>query len=522
MAVPFDGPPAISCLLSPVTTLSGVPPPAQPPATAASSTSAPLPAGAGDPPAWTPEFPAVWARGPMAAWDACETAQRLAAGEVTRREVVQAALDRAAEVDPVVRAMATSTPDRAMALADAPGEGRLAGVPTAIKDLHEWQGVPTTFGSRATGSHVSDHDAASVTQLLATGVVPIGKATTPEYGMNPTGETPGFPPTRNPWDPGRSTGGSSSGSAALVAAGVVPLAKASDGGGSIRIPAAACGLVGLKPTYGRLVELEEMRGLPIRLAQWGVITRSVRDTAAFLLAAEEAWRSSDLPPLGPHLGTPAMSEDAGPRRIGVVAASPFGRVDAQVVQALRRTAEDLAALGHHVVELDPPFTPQLFEDFLLYWAALAQGISLVGRRTVGRQFDASALDPWTRGLAAHFRRHAARLPAAIVRLRRSRQDLDALLARVDVVASPTLGTLPPPIGWLDPRQPFEQLRARLGEFVPFTPAWNVTGAPAVSVPAWRSAEGLPIGVQLGAGHGGEDLLLGLAGQLEQLGFNRSL
>ncbi|CAN5234345.1 amidase [soil metagenome] len=474
------------------------------------------------------EFPPpTAAAGEMADWDAVETARAVRQGEVTPHEVVEQAIARAQQVQSTVGGLATESYEQARASAASsrrPGDprarGPLRGVPTAVKDLYDLQGVRTTFGSRASGTHIATRTAPAVAQLLGTGMVSLGKSAAPEYGMTPTTEPLGFPPTRNPWDTAHSTGGSSGGAAALVAARVVPIAHATDGGGSIRIPASCCGLVGLKPSDGRLVDLDGNILLPVRILASGVVSRTVRDTAAFFAATEGGGprRSTMLPPIG------AVTRPGTDRlRIAVVTASPVATIDPEVLAVTRYTAHVLERLGHAVEEVSPPFAPGMGEDFVRYWGLLAAGLGPVGRHDVGRSFDAARFDPWTRGLAAHARASAWQLPGAIARLRAFRGEYAAFMSRFHLVVNPTIAILPPPLGWLDVELPFEEHRRRAVAFTPFTPAWNVSGAPAVSLPMGLSSTGLPIGVQLGAAMGAERLLLQTALALEEaVPFNRPL
>ncbi len=472
-------------------------------------------------PTHTPR-PDIWSTDERAGWTAVETARRIAAGEVKAEEVLQGAIDRAEAVDGMIGALVTPAFEQAAAALSrrAARQGprpALFGVPTAVKDLDDLAAVRSTYGTLASGHHVPRRTSPIVRQLLATGLIAIGKSAAPEHGMTPTGETPGFTPTRNPWHLDHTCGGSSSGAAALVAAGVVPIAHAADGGGSIRIPAACCGLVGLKPTYGRLVEDEAMRALPIKLVAHGVVTRTVADTAAWLAAAEAIRPPAGMPGVDPQVRPPGRT-----LRVGLLGRTPTGPVDPQVRAALARTADDLAGLGHHVEEVTAAFDPSLGEDFLLYWAALAQALPLAGLQHVGPRYRPSRHDPWTKGLAAHFRRHALHLPGALRRLSAARERFDRLMTRFHVLLTPTTATPAPPLGWLDVTLPFAEHRRRLEAFVPFTPPFNVTGTPAITVPVARSTAGLPIGIQLAAAHGADGLLLQVAGQLEQLGFNRTV
>ncbi len=471
-------------------------------------------------PSAEPPGPQVVATDELSALDAVATAQTIATGELAAVEVVEAAIARAEALQPVLHAFASTDFDRARAMAASRGlaDGALAGVPSAVKDLNELAGAPTTFGTRASGQHTSRRTDQAVQQLLATGVVVIGKSSAPEYGMTATTEPLGFPATVNPWDITRSVGGSSGGAAAMVAARIVPLAHATDGGGSIRIPASCNGLVGLKPSDRRLADLDGNRQMPVHLLASGVVTRTVRDTAAFLAAAERAGGGS-LPPVGTIEGPSAQR-----LRVAVLASTPVAPIDPQVQAAVRRTADQLSDLGHLVEEVALPFDAvQLAEDFLLYWGFLAQTLPWVGRLAVGDGFDAGKLDPWTQGLARNLRRNLRHLPGAIRRLRQLQDTYARLMSRHHLTLTPTVAQPPPPLGWLDVTLSFQEHRARAFGFTPFTPLWNVVGAPAVSLPMALSAAGLPLGVQLGAAVGEEGRLLEVAYELEDAaGFNRPL
>lgn len=476
----------------------------------------PLPAPPARP--TVPARPAVVADDEMASWDAVATAEAIAAGQVSAAEVVDAALSRVAALDDRLGSFASVDPQQARAAA-ATATGPLAGVPSSVKDLYELAGHPTTFGSRAVDGHVSHRTTPAVGQLLDTGVVVLGKSAASEYGMTPTTEPLGFPPARNPWDPDRSTGGSSGGAAAMVAARLVPIAHATDGGGSTRIPAACCGLVGLKTSDGRLVDLPGNRQMPVALLSSGVVTRTVRDTAAFLSAAEDVRPARGLAPVG-HVTHPGDQR----LRVAVFVDSPVAVLDPEVVAATRRTAQVLADMGHVVEEVPAPVDGQQFAaDFLLYWGLLAQSLPLIGLLEVGPSYRPGRLDPWTRGLARHARSRWAEIPGVLRRLRRARQDYATFMTRHHLTLSPTLGMPAPPLGWLDVTLPFDEHRDRATAFIPFSPVWNVAGAPAISLPMALSASGLPLGVQLGAAHGDERRLLEVALALEEAaGFNRPL
>lgn len=444
----------------------------------------------------------------LAAWDAVETAERIAKRDVSSKEVVEAAVKRA-EAKQHLGAFFTPTFERALKEAATPSAGPFSGVPSAIKDLSKQAGVRTSFGSRGGSAAPSPKSDPWVKVFDALGFISLGKTATPELGLTAVTEPMGFAPTRNPWDPSRTTGGSSGGAACAVASGVLPLALASDGGGSIRIPAAACGLVGLKPTRGRF-DMEGSNLLPVNVAVHGCVSRTVRDTVAFWKAVSTAAPRKRLPSMSPEGPEPAK-----PLRIAFFATAVQTPVDPELAQAVRDAAQRCERLGHHVEEIANPSTRQFEDDFLRFWAltAFLQASSMpyVGQRG----FNTDLLDPWTKGLCVDFHRDRLGAFQAALRLRSLyERTWQAVLRRFDVVLSPVLGTLPPTLGHLGPELTADLTRARLTEFVPFTSPYNVTGAPAVSLPLARTSGGLPIGVQLGADHGRERTLLELALQLE--------
>ncbi|MGW6912967.1 amidase [Kitasatospora sp. NPDC054939] len=440
--------------------------------------------------------------------DAVALAAAVRAGEVSPGELAAAAAERARRVDadlaPVAFA-AYGSPRTGRVGPDAP----LAGVPTFLKDNVDLRGMPTNHGTAAFRARPARRSAGFAEQLLGTGLTVLGKTRLPEFGLNASTEFAAAPPVRNPWLPSHSPGASSGGAAALVASGAVPIAHANDGGGSIRIPAACCGLVGLKPTRGRLVPNEQGRRLPIDLVTDGVLTRSVRDTAAFFAAAERRHRNLALPPLG-------LVEGPGkrPLRVGLVLDSPLAPTDAPTRQEAERTAARLAAMGHRVEEVELPFGDEFSRDFVLYWGYIAFLIAVSGRLLLDRGFRADRLDGLTKGLRGGFRREFLRTPGVLRRLRQAERTYAELFHRYDAVLSPVLAHVAPPIGHLSPNVPFEELIERLRRYVAFTPVNNVTGGPGIALPTGAAPNGLPIGVHLSAGHGQERLLLELAFALE--------
>jgi amidase len=444
----------------------------------------------------------------LGAWDAVETRGRLRAGDVSPEEVLAAAIDRARAAAPL-GAIVTETFDRARKRRAAPRHAPLGDVPTFVKDLAALAGVRTTWGSRGSGEHVSRRSDRFVQRLEETGLVVLGKSATPELGLTGTTEPLGFPPCKNPWDPTRSTGGSSGGAACLVAAGVVPIAHASDGGGSIRIPSACCGVVGLKPSRFRL-DMEGSNLLPINIAVDGVVSRSVRDTVAFHEAMERRHSPKRVPPIGA-----VRPEPARPLRIGVFVDTPAGTpVAPEVREAVGSVGRLCEELGHAVEEISCPFSAQVLEDFFRYWSFVAWAQLASARLTLHWDFDASRVEPWSRALARSFVEDRRAVLGSVLRLRAFSRASAAIFSRWDVLLSPTTATVAPPLGYLATDQAFETKRERITEYLPFTQAYNAAGAPAISLPLGRSAGGMPIGVQLGAGHGRERTLLELSLSLE--------
>ncbi len=445
----------------------------------------------------------------MEDWDATETAHRIASGDVSAPEVIEAAVERLENWNPKLNAMTHTDPRRALEMAKNPGSAFFAGVPTVVKDLEDYEGVPTRCGSVAFNPRPANRNADTVAEFLNTGLIPLGKSTTSEFGLTGTVEPVDGPPTRNPVNLAHTAGGSSGGSAALVAAGVVPIAHGGDGGGSIRIPASFCGLIGLKPSRGRLAKMDKAKRLPIRIAQMGILTRSVRDTANYYAAVERVAPAKGMPPIG-------LVEGPGTQkyRIAAFVDTPTeSPVDPEVEQATQATAQRLTEMGHEVRWIDVPAGQQETDDFLLYWSFTA--LILEGLVAVSPNARVGKLEPWTRALAAEARRNILKIPAVIKRLRSYEAVYNDLFADVDVLLCPTTAAPAPPIGVLTPGQAFLEKRSKLLQLLPFTPVQNVAGAPAISVPVGKTASGLPIGVQLAGPVGGEARLLSLAFALEQ-------
>ncbi|MDQ1321374.1 MAG: amidase [Actinomycetota bacterium] len=442
--------------------------------------------------------------------DAVALVDALRTGKVAATDVVEAAIARTEAVNPVLNGLAHATFDRARAMARSGGSGYFDGVPTFFKDNVDVEGMPTMQGTDAWNpvSHARHGDFAEF--FLATGLIPLGKTQLSEFGFSGSAEHPRIGAVRNPWDTDFTAGASSSGAGAFVAAGVVPIAHANDGGGSIRIPAACNGLVGLKPSRGRLPQDKMSRQMPVRLVNDGVLTRSVRDTAAFYREAERIWRNRSLPPIGAVTG-PGRER----LRVAVVTRSINRDSSASVRDRTLETAALLSDLGHRVDHLDhSPIPAKFVDDFLLYWASLAMALVRTGQRTFGKSFDRSRLDNLTLGLDRHASRNLHRLPAAITRLRRLSRVTARFYLDYDILLTPTLAEDTPRIGHLDPTADYQQVIDRLVDWAAFTPLQNATGEPAVSLPLAQSEDGMPMGMMLAAPLGHERRLLELSYELE--------
>ncbi|GAB3761417.1 amidase [Nocardioides ginsengisegetis] len=442
--------------------------------------------------------------------DAVGLVDRIQRREVSVPEVVEAAILRVEKVDPQLNAVAYEAFDRARAEAADPRGGFFAGVPTFVKDNVDVAGMPTRQGNDAYDAPPARRDGDFARMFLATGLVPLGKTQLSEFGFSPSAEHPRLGAVRTPWNPDHSAGASSAGSAALVAAGAVPLAHANDGGGSIRIPAAVNGLVGLKPTRERLAQDKLMRDMPVRIINDGVVTRSVRDTAAFLRESEKVYRALHLPPIG-DITRPGKRR----LRVALVTEGVGVGVAPEVHDLTLKTARLLEELGHTVEPVPVPVDDQFKDDFLLYWSLLAFGLVRGGRRANGPTWDPARLDNLTLGLARHAGRNLHRVPGAILRLRRSAKVSAAFFGQYDVILSPTLATETPRVGHLDPTRDYEDVIGRILEWAAFTPLQNATGDPAISLPLATTAAGLPQGMHFTAPAGREARLLELAYELEE-------
>jgi amidase len=451
---------------------------------------------------------------------ATELAQLVRDGEITSRELVEAALHRIEALEPELNAFTHVDPEGALAAAELvrPGDERpFAGVPIGIKDAVEVSGWPFTLGSDVFGDFVPSYDTFVVRRLREAGFVLVGKTSLPEFGVLPVTEPRRFGPTRNPWDTERTPGGSSGGAAAAVAAGMLPLAHGSDGGGSIRIPAACCGLVGLKPSRGR-VSRGPAQGEDF-LVQDGVLSRTVGETAELLdvLAGYEPGDGSWAPPPSEPFAT-AAGRDPGRLRIGFTTDGAIqAELDPQCERALRDAAKLLAALGHEVEQIDAPWRGQdLLPVFtLVFGTPVAMGV-FFGAQVTGREPSEELVEPLTWTIWNGIReRTALDYMLARTQLSAVSRGIVALWNDFDVVMTPALAQRPVRIGEIDARG--DDLWAdfrRSGEFTPYTAVFNITGQPAISLPLFHGEDGLPLGVQLAGRPADEATLLSLGAQLE--------
>lgn len=453
--------------------------------------------------------------------DATGLSQLIEAGHVSADEVRTAALRAIEVLNPQINAVIETWDDER-----SPQKGAFNGVPVLIKDVGiTAKGRRNELGSRLALGCTAGSDTQLMTRLRLAGLLPLGRTTTPEFAASTTTESRLHGATRNPWDLQRSAGGSSGGSGAAVAAGMVPIAHATDGGGSIRVPASMCGLFGLKPSRGRVPVGPDIDEVWSGLAVHGLLTRSVRDSAALLDAIHGSAAGDPFRIPAPAESFLAQSRRTpGSLRIGVQTRPLNGHaLHPSVGRALEQAARQLDALGHRVEEIEP--------DIGMSWAAF---VELNGRfwssntaawvdaiaAATGRSIDASHLEPATLALYQYGKGlSATELLGALFERNTVARKLGGFFETYDLLLSPTLPSLAPMIGHYNAAQ--EQLDGRgwmnhVFDQSPFTALANVIGAPAMSVPLSHDPEtGLPIGMQFMAGFGEEGMLLGLAGQLER-------
>ncbi|HEY1425981.1 MAG TPA: amidase [Caulobacteraceae bacterium] len=454
------------------------------------------------------------------AQDAIGLAGLIAAKQITAAEALEAALARAAKVNPQLNAITMDLSERGRREAAGPLSGPLAGVPFLLKDLGPaLAGTGTTQSCKLYAGWVAKTDSPLTMLYKAAGLVIFGKTNTPEVGLEPVTEPAMFGPTRNPWDLSRTSGGSSGGAAAAVAAGILPAAHASDGGGSIRIPASCCGLFGLKPSRGRISNAPGDEG-------WGgfssnhVVSRSVRDSALLLDIAGQPQPGDPYwtaPPARPF--AEAAGEDPRPLRIAVSTAA-FGAeaIDPECAEAVRSAARLCEDLGHLVEAADPPIDrAALAAAGVVISANVAADLDSVADQR-GRPIAEDEVEPVTWSSYLRGRQiTASAYVNALHAAHRLGREVAAFFTGYDILVCSTLGMPAVPIGYLRGGDPpdWDGYARRLFAFMPNTQPFNITGQPAASVPLAMSRSGLPIGVQLVGRQAEDALVLSLAGQLER-------
>jgi amidase len=457
----------------------------------------------------------------LALLDATAQADLVRRRQVKPIELVDAAIARIERLNPMLNAVVTPLFESARTVARGTlPEGPFRGVPFLLKDLFaSYAGVRMTAGSAFLRDFVPDHDSELVLRLKRAGLIIVGKTNTPEFGLLPTTEPRLFGPSRNPWDPSRTTGGSSGGSAAAVAAGMVAMAHGNDGGGSIRLPASCCGVFGLKPTRARNPLGPDVGDALSGLAAEHAITRSVRDSAALL----DATSGPDIgdPYYAPPPARPFLQEvgaDPGKLRVAFTTTAPTGvPIHPDCIRAVREAASLCSKLGHEVSEAAPPIDGGLFANcFMTLWAvgctrSVDGSAILTGRKPTPDQFEELT---WALAEQGRVVTGSAYLRAVGVLQVIARQ-IARFFLNYDVWLTPTVAEPPLPLGSFDPQpgNPLYGLQRATG-FVPFTPLSNVTGQPAMSVPLFWNAEGLPVGVHFVGRFGDEATLFRLASQLE--------
>lgn len=441
--------------------------------------------------------------------DAHAQAALVRSGEISATELVQAAIERIEALDPALNVMTHRAYDAALKRASTSlGDGLIRGVPYLLKDGMDYAGMPSRSGSRikknaapvSSGSAYSD-------RLDRAGLIPLGKSNVPEFGLLPTTESVLYGPCRNPWNTAHSSGGSSGGAGAAVASGMVAIAHAADGGGSIRIPAACCGVFGLKPSRGANVRARGPHIIEDFLVGDALLSRSVRDAAwSFAVTAPKQNETLTFDPKARRL------------RIGFCLENFNNEQPAPDVAAvIRRSAQLCQRLGHVVEEVRPPFDgPAVDRAFKLIWAYLAQDTVSASRALLREGKLEDVLEPWTLNLGASSDRLTATdVDRIFTDTLAASRALDDFYSRYDVLLTPVVRHSPLPLGALDPTQAFEPMYVTMFDYVSYTPLQNLTGTPAMSVPLYLSDNGLPVGSMFAAGAGRDELLLQLAFELEQ-------
>jgi Asp-tRNA(Asn)/Glu-tRNA(Gln) amidotransferase A subunit family amidase len=477
--------------------------------------------------------PATVAAAPFPEYDSCDAvglAQLVRHGKVTADELLEAAIERIEAANPKLNAVVTTMYDQAYeSICKGLPDGPFKGVPFLLKDTGATcAGVRNTAGSKLLAENIPDYDNELVKRYKIAGLVIVGRTNMPEFGLNASSESVFLGPARNPWNRNHSTGGSSGGAGAAVAARMVPMAHGGDGGGSIRSPSSCCGVFGMKPSRGRMPTGPDAGEIWEGFVAPGALTLSVRDNAALMDA-------TSAPEPGAPYGIPAperpfleeVGRDAGSLKIAVFAEGFIGTVHDDCVRA----AEDAAALcedlGHRIEEATPPvdFDSACDVFWIIAPVHTAAMLDRLGEQ-LGTTITPDMVEPWTWAVAEHGRKISgvqfAKAKSVINRATRGMAEF-LQKGRYDVYLTPTQGAPPPKLGYLDTvRLPFEELKSRIDHVHQFTFPLNITGQPAMSVPLFWNTDGLPLGVQFVGRYADEATLFRLAAQLEETRpwFNR--
>ena len=434
--------------------------------------------------------------------------------DVTSLELVDAAIKRAEALDPKVHAIQAEGFDMAREKAkNGLVDGPFKGVPYLIKDLADYTGLPYQSGSRMFKGHMGTWKSPYVEATEAAGLVVMGKSVTPEIGLLPSTEPMlNDEPTRNPCNLDHTTGGSSGGAAAAVASGILPFAHASDGGGSIRIPASNCGLFGLKVTRNRNVKVRK-GSMPGNLSVQHCVSRSVRDSAALLAITEAKGMMSRMSEVGFVSGPSDRKLKVGFQTTRLDGREP----DEDVRLAQVETAKLLQSMGHEIEEVKLPFDGEEFiNKFLIVWSSIPYGLAKMYEERTGKQPDETVMEPWTLGQIKWFKSlPVTALPEALLYMKAIENGMDAFYSDYDLLLQPVLAGAAVPIGHHSPNQDFDVLFKKVTDYVAYTPIQNVSGNPSMSVPLNWNAAGLPIGSMISARNGNERTLLELAYALEE-------
>lgn len=442
--------------------------------------------------------------------DAIAQATLVEKGDVTPVELLDAAIQRIESVNTHVNAVVTTAYDVARERAEAQEfGGAFRGVPFLVKDLNDVAGIRTTSGCRALLNHIAERDHPYIKACIAAGLNVCGKSNTPEFGLQATTESLALGPCFNPWDLTRSSGGSSGGAGAAVATGMVPLAHGNDGGGSIRIPASCCGVFGLMTSRGRMVGTTNGFSLAVQ----GGLSRSVRDSAHLLANTEREKPAPGLEPVGLVDGPNRKRLKIGMYLNGARGETP----DADVKAAIESTAALCEELGHTVMPVELKYDGnRMVDDFLTLWSSTAGEFADAFEKDAGRPANYQDLEPLTLAFSNEYHSGGKeKMGAALKFLVSLQADISSQMEAYDVLLCPVLRSAPPAIGEQGPTVPYEVLIERMISYVAYTPLFNITGLPAMSVPLYWNEAGLPIGSQFAAKYGDERTLLHLAYELEE-------